>query len=257
MAFSGSSFFVGVGTAFAAVAVGFAGGAMITTSAVQPPNRLERLNSGTTVGSNSKPTPEQVASSAREQPSAASPPPQLTPSAIAATPDPQPSQPAASLAAKTETNTDAKSDAKASDAKADGKTDTATPVRQQGVTAAKSTAGAAPVTVAKGDDAAPAKGDRANARSADSSREVSRKRTDDRRFSERRRQQDQDERRLDEATNAVRQMPRDATVGEVVERDPPPRYVGRPRHVEVYEDDDGPQRVVNEPPRAFFGLFGN
>ena len=33
MAFSGSSYFAGIATAFAAIAVGFAGGAMVTTSA--------------------------------------------------------------------------------------------------------------------------------------------------------------------------------------------------------------------------------
>jgi hypothetical protein len=267
MAFSGSSFFVGVGTAFGAIALGFAGGAMITTSAVQPPNRLERLNAGTTVGSNSQPTPPQVTSSSTEQPSTANPPAQPTPTPIvAAAPVPPensqpapPSQPVRMIATvRTETNKD-------------NKTDAATPAQPQPQPAIAARNSAPPATagneVTKSDDAATTRSDRAisqNNRPQDSNRDASRKRTDDRkypddrRFSDRRRQQDQDERRLDEATNAVRQMPRDATVGQVVDQDPPSRFGERSRHIEVYADDDGPQRVINEPPpRPFFGLFGN
>jgi outer membrane biosynthesis protein TonB len=271
MAFNGSSFFVGVGTAFGAIALGFAGGAMITTSAVQPPNRLERLNVGTTVGSNSQPTPPQVTASNAEQPNTTNPPAQPNPAPlVAAAPVPTvdsqpapPSQPVRSIStARTETNKD-------------NKTDAATPAQPQPqpVIAARNPAPPAPVKndvaksdatkgeMIKSDDAAPAKGDRAISqvsRSSDANREASRRRGDDHRFSERKRQQDQDERRLDEATNTVRQMPRDVTVGQVVEQDPLPRFGGRSRHIEVYEDDDGPQRVINEPPpRPFFGLFGN
>ena len=43
MAFSTTSFFAGVGTVFAAVTIGFAGGSMITTSLKVEPNRLERV----------------------------------------------------------------------------------------------------------------------------------------------------------------------------------------------------------------------
>jgi hypothetical protein len=43
MAFSTTSFFAGVGTVFAAVMIGFAGGSMITTSPKIEPNRLERV----------------------------------------------------------------------------------------------------------------------------------------------------------------------------------------------------------------------
>ena len=45
MAFNMTSFFVGVGTVFAAIVVGFGGGAMMMNSSVkveQPPNKLER-----------------------------------------------------------------------------------------------------------------------------------------------------------------------------------------------------------------------
>jgi hypothetical protein len=43
MAFNTTSFFAGVGTAFAAITLGFAGGAMITISPKMEPNRLERV----------------------------------------------------------------------------------------------------------------------------------------------------------------------------------------------------------------------
>ena len=46
MSFSTTSFLAGVGTVFAAVALGFAGGAMITTSPKVEPNRLERVTAG-------------------------------------------------------------------------------------------------------------------------------------------------------------------------------------------------------------------
>src|ERR1700742_3606008 len=61
MAFNNSSYFAGIGTAFAAIAIGFAGGAMLTSSAVQAPNRLERVtagnvNPGATAASNTAPS---------------------------------------------------------------------------------------------------------------------------------------------------------------------------------------------------------
>lgn len=49
MAFSTSSFFAGVGTVFAAVTIGFAGGAMITSSPKMEPNRLERVAANTPI----------------------------------------------------------------------------------------------------------------------------------------------------------------------------------------------------------------
>src|SRR5579863_3862446 len=94
MAFSGSSYFFGIGTAFAAIAVGFAGGAMITTSTVQPPNRLERVAVGTVV-------PSEQANRAKPAPQD-TPPSQVTaatPLAPAADPQPAP-QPAVPAAAK-------------------------------------------------------------------------------------------------------------------------------------------------------------
>jgi hypothetical protein len=150
---------------------------------------------------------------------------------------------------------------------------------QQQPTPAPATKNPPPPPVAKNEDAAPARADRASPRSVDSNREASRKRTDDRktaddrryspddrRYSERRRRQDQGERRQDsdETVGVVRQTRRDNTVGrdttvrEVVEQDEAPRFGGgRPRHLELLEDDDSP-RVANDPPPrlGFFG-FGN
>ncbi len=49
MAFNTTSFFAGVGTVFAAVMIGFAGGAMITTPPRLEPNRVERVAASTPV----------------------------------------------------------------------------------------------------------------------------------------------------------------------------------------------------------------
>ena len=239
MAFSGSSYFFGIGTAIAAVAVGFAGGAMITTSTVQPPNRLERVAVGSVV------PPAEQANTAKPAPQDTPPSPVAAAAPPAPAADPQPApppQPAAPAAANTTTN-----------------------VQERAAPAAVAkNAAAAPVT--KNDDTASAKSERATvgrasdpsrdvSRSTDPNRDTARRRaddrrpSDDRRFSDRRRRQDQqdsDQRRLDEATNVVRQMPR----GEVVED-----IRGRPRRFEVFEDDDAPRAVNGPPPR--FGLFGD
>lgn len=257
MAFSGSSYFAGIGTAFAALALGFAGGAMITNSAVQPPNKLERVNAA-------KDPPSADARSSQEQASTAKPPSaQDTPPSpvVAATPSPA-ANPQAALqpAAPATPKTDAP------------KTDAASNVPEQPATTARNSA-----PVSKSEDQTPAKSDRTTvgraadpsravdpnkdaSRSTDSGRDASRRRaderkpSDDRKFSDRRRRQDQDDRRLDEATNVVRQMRPDGPVDVVVGRDDAPRYGGRPRHFELFEDDDSP-RVIQPPPR--FGFFGN
>lgn len=49
MTFSTSSFFAGVCTVFAAVTIGFAGGAMITSPPKMEPNRLERVTANTPI----------------------------------------------------------------------------------------------------------------------------------------------------------------------------------------------------------------
>ena len=253
MAFSGSSYFFGIGTAFAAIAVGFAGGTMITTSTVQPPNRLERVNASAGA------TTSSAASSGAEQANAAKPAPQDAP--------PSPVVAAAPSAPAADSQTPPQAQAAAPAA---AKTDAAANVQERAAPAAAAK-NSAPAPIARSDDAASAKNERTTvgrapdpnrdvSRSADLSRETPRKRaddrkpSDDRKFSDRRRR-DQDERRLDEATNVVRQMPRGNAVDEIVERDDAPRFRMRPRHFEVYGDDDAP-RVVNEPPPRF-GLFGD
>ena len=65
MTFSTSSFLAGVGTVFAAVTIGFAGGAMITTSPKMEQNRVERVASHTPPAENAPvPTPAPVAAKA-------------------------------------------------------------------------------------------------------------------------------------------------------------------------------------------------
>jgi hypothetical protein len=242
MAYSNSSFFAGIGVAFAAIAVGFAGGAMVTTNAVQPPNRLERLNSGTTVGSNSAPTHQQATSANAEQSSPAQPQPQAQ--AVLA-----PATAAASSAPASDAQPVQQTQAAPAAAKADVKTDVA----------ATNTPQSAPAPAADNPAPTAARNEHASTRPADTTRSASRKRTDDRksyddrRFSERKRWQDQDDRRLDEATNVVRQMPRGNAMDEVVDQDDAPRF-GRPRHLRPFDEDDSP-RVINEPPPRF-GLFG-
>jgi hypothetical protein len=234
MAFSGSSYFFGIGTAFAAIAVGFAGGAMITTSTVQPPNRLERVAVGAVV-------PSEQANTTKPAPQNTPPSPVVAAAPPAPAADPQPAappQPTPPAAANTTTNV------------------------QERAAPAAAAKNAAPTPVARGDDTAPAKSERTTvgrapdpsrdvSRSVDPNKDIARKRADerkpdDRRFSDRRRRQDQDERRLDEATNVVRQMPR----GEVVDE-----IRARPRRFEVFEDDDAPRALNGPPPR--FGVFGD
>ena len=259
MAFSGSSYFAGIGTAFVAIAFGFAGGAMITNSPVQPPNRLERVAAGTVLPADAP--PPSTASASPEQANTAKPAPQEAPPSpvVAAAPPPADPQPAESKTDTAKTDT-AKTEATKTDATANVEAQPAP------ATAAKNP----PPSVAKGDSAAPAKNEhttvgraadpnRDASRSADPNKDVSRKRADerkpdDRKFSDRRRRQDQDDRRLDEATNVVRQMPRGAA-DEIVERYDAPRFRERPRRFELFGDDDGPRMVREPPPR--FGFFGD
>jgi hypothetical protein len=244
MAFSGSSYFAGIGTAFAAIAVGFAGGAMITTNTVQPPNRLERVNAGPIAPSNAEATPASDAPSNAEQ--ATKPPSQEAPaSTVAATSSP----PAANSQAPQPQTA----------ARAAVKTDAGASNGQDQPAPASTTKTPPPSLAAKTEDTAPAKTDRAGTRSADANKETSRRRADDRRFSdrnrssERRRRQDQDGRRLDEATNIAPQTPRNNAAEETVERYDTPRYRMRPRPFDLFGDDS--PRVVNEPPPRF-GFFG-
>jgi hypothetical protein len=242
MAFSSSSFFAGVGTAFIAVALGFAGGALVTTSAVQPPNRLERVTS-------KAPPPPSAPSPTTEQPTAPSEvsAPSGPPPAPSQKADSQPApQPQAALAVTGD---------------AANKKDAATAEPQRAATLSPSAT--QPIPTANQDnhqDTAAPKNERASARS-DSKRETYRRRYEERKFSERKRRQD-----LDDAANAARQTRRDDGADPVVvERDSRPRYVEeqQPRYVEerpprsgFFGFDDGAPRGRGDAPSPF-GFFGN
>ncbi len=258
MAFSGLSYFAGIGTAFVAVAIGFAGGALVTTSAVQPPNRLERVTSS------APPPPAAPSKVPTEQPNAAA----AEGTAPSGAP---PSQKADSHPAQQPLQAEpvvAKSDTAA---KADTATNNDAPS-----TDAQRTATPAP-SAKKSDDAALPKNERTGARASDSRREARRKRADDRRiddrkvddppaddrtmtddrraddrrFTGRKRRQD-----LDAATNTVRQMRRDNPPDQVVvEQDRPPRYVEREGPGRFVERGGPPRYVEERAPRpGFFGL---
>jgi hypothetical protein len=244
MAFSSSSFFIGVGTVVAAISLGFAGGAMITTSTVQPQNRLERVTTATA-------PPSSVSSSkAPEQANLTAPPAQQPQPQIPAT-TPAPQVVATAPSAPVADSQTAQHPAAPVAAKVDTKTDAAVNAQQPPTT---------PPQTAKGEDAVPAKNQRAStrptepnreaSRSADPNRDASRKRTDERSFTERKRRQD-----LDEATNVVRQMPRDGTIDRVVEENDAPRVIdGPPRRFGLFGNDEDSPRA---PPPPRFGLFGN
>ena len=228
MAFSSSSYFAGVATAFVAVAVGFAGGAMVTTSAVQSPNRLERVTS-------SAPLPPSASSAAPERPDGVSSQPDVTSAQDAVTPSPPATAPSPA---------------------ADSQPASAKPAVNSGTTAKTDAAAtniqSAPAPSAKRESAASSKNERANARSNDSRRGTYRGRAEDRKFVERKRQQN-----LDEATNIVRQMPHDSAADQViVEREDQPRLVERAPRSGFFGIEDGPPRLRGDAP-ARFGFFGN
>jgi hypothetical protein len=247
MAFSSSSYFAGVATAFVAVGVGFAGGALVTTSAVQPPNRLDRVASST-------PLPQSTpSSSAPEQPNAASVQESITPPASVAVSravDAQPAQqaaPAEFVAAGSDT-------ANRKDM-ANKETTTRSDVAAKSAQPAPPPAARSENASAKAENAAPSKNERANARSIDSRRETYRKRAndrkyDDRKYVERKRRQD-----LDEATNTVRQLRPDRTGDQVVvEREEPTGFDRRrPRFSFFGNEDDSPRSVPASSPFVFFG----
>jgi hypothetical protein len=150
MAFNNSSYFAGIGTVVAAVTLGFAVGAMITSGGVQPPNRLERVAASAVLpASNLHPAdaqkavpgePTEAADDARpavQQPPA--PPAIMVRSEAAATSMAQPP---------------------------------------------------APAIVARSEDPAAAKNERASARSFELKRETYRRRDDERKFADRKKRQE-------------------------------------------------------------------
>ena len=241
MAFSSSSYFAGIGTAFAAIAVGFAGGAMITTSAVQPPNKLEQRAASNATPPSSAPSNVNAYFNRVIQPGSATSKRDNARDAAAGSGPGRHSrcaandrQPRPTIATKTDAAANA----------------------QQPPTS--------PPQAARNEDAAPAKNERANvrpaelnrqaSRSGDMKRETSRRRDDELKFAERKRRQDLERQDLDEATSVVRQMPRDGATDRVVEEDDAPRVIdGPPRRFGLFGDDEDSPRAP--PPR--FGLFGN
>jgi hypothetical protein len=188
MTFSKSSYFAGVGSVFAAIALGFAGGAMITGgTAVQPPNRVERVAAGEALQKSSG----QPAAASDPQPVAQQPAPATASSEAAPAPNIQwpPSTPAVM----------AKGDEAAS-----ANTRQSPP---------------APATTARSDDALPVRNDQAGDRTAEWKKAAERKRVEERKFAERRKRQD-----IEQAANAVRQMKRDGVIDPVVQRDEAPRF---------------------------------
>ena len=224
MPFSSSSYFAGVATAFVAVAVGFAGGAMVTTSAVQPPNRLERVTS-------SAPLPPTASNSSPERPNGTSSQPEVRSAQDAVTPSPPAPAPrpaADSLPPAANSGATEKTDAAATNVQS-----TPAPSANR--------------------ESAPSKDERASARPNESRRAAYRRRAEDRKFVERKRQQD-----LDDATNTLRQMPRDRAADPVVvEREDRPRLAEErlPRSGFFGIEDGPPRPRADAPPR--FGVFGN
>jgi hypothetical protein len=252
MAFSSSSYFAGVATAFVAVGVGFAGGALVTTSAVQPPNRLERVGAST-------PLPNAPSSSAPEQPNATSAQDSKTPPASATVSTPAGSQPAQQgalaepVAVRSETAN--KSDTANKD------TTTKSDVAAKSAEPAPAAATKSENASVKVENAALSKNERANARYTDSRRETYRRRADDRKYDdrkyddrkyvERRRRQD-----LDETTTTGRQLQPGRTGDQVVvEREEPTTFERRPPRFGFIGNEDEPPRSVPAP--SPFGFFGN
>jgi hypothetical protein len=187
MAFSNTSYFAGIGTVVAAVTLGFAVGAMITSGGVQPPNRLERVASSAVLpASNLHPVDAPKAAPAE--------PPAAVPTQAAAD-DPRPvvqqPPPPPAIMVKSEAAPNAN-------------------VQQPSP---------APAIVARSEDAATARNERASVRSSELKREGYRRRDDERRFAERKKRQE-----IEDAANAVRQMRRDGVIDQVVERDQTPRF---------------------------------
>jgi hypothetical protein len=218
MAFNMTSFFVGVGTVFAAVAVGFGGGAMMTsTTKVEQPNKLERAVAST-------PAPSPVIAAKTQTPEVQSTSTATVPSTPTGTaPDAQP--------------TAARNDA-AESPPAPDRTVSLTPAP------ASQPVPSQPAPVIAKDDATSQADAVKKAQDGEPSKEAAPKKPERRaeRHRERRRYQD-----VDSAANAVRQIQRDDG-GQQFPRDDRVRQFR----------DDGQQEVVvrrYESPR--FGFFGD
>jgi hypothetical protein len=189
MAFSTTSFFAGVGTVFAAVTIGFAGGALLTTSPPKmEPNRLERVAAS---------NPPTVAAVTKAETPAVPSVPTIKAEA--------PAVPAVQAAARNETAET-----------------TATPDRVVAITPAPASPQVAPAqpqqpVVARDDTASQI--DNAKRLRETELRKQADSKESDRRAEQRRRKRQE----IDAAVDAVKRMKRDGVLQEAVQQDEGPR----------------------------------
>jgi hypothetical protein len=191
MAFSTTSFFAGVGTVFAAVTIGFAGGTLLTTSSPKmEPNRLERVAAS---------TPPTVAAATKAETPVVPSVPVIKAEA--------PAVPSVQAAARNETAET-----------------TATPDRVVAITPAPASPQVAPApqppVVAREDMAS-------QIDNAKRLRETELRKQADLRESERRAEQRRERRKrqeIDAAVDAVRRMKRDGVLQEATQQDEAPRF---------------------------------
>jgi hypothetical protein len=190
MAFSTTSFFAGVGTVFAAVTIGFAGGALLTTSSPKmEPNRLERVAAS---------NPPTVAAATKTETPVVPSVPTIKAEA--------PAVPAVQAAARNETAET-----------------TATPDRVVAITPAPASPQVAPAqpqqpVVARDDTASQI--DNAKRLRETELRKQADSRETDRRAEQRRRKRQE----IDAAVDAVRRMKRDGVLQEAAQQDEAPRF---------------------------------
>jgi hypothetical protein len=200
MTFSTTSFFAGVGTVFAAVMIGFAGGALITSSPKMEPNRLERVAAGNQV------IPAAAAKVA-ETPAVPSVP--VMKAEAVTVPATKPEAPAPAVVAKNEAP------------------ETSGPDRVVAMTPATAAQPAVPVqaqpVVAKEPrDDATSQIDNAKIRESELKKQAADSRESERR-TEQRRERSRKRQEIEAAANAVRRMQRDGAIQEVTQQDDGPR----------------------------------
>jgi hypothetical protein len=202
MAFSTTSFFAGVGTVFAAVTIGFAGGALLTTSSPKmEPNRLERVAAS---------NPPTVAAATKAETPAVPSVPVVKAEAAAV-----PSVPVAKVEAPAVPAVQA--------ARNEMAETTATPDRVVAMTPAPASPQVAPAqpqppVVAREDMASQI--DNAKRLRETELRKQADSRESDRRAEQRRRKRQE----IDAAVDAVRRMKRDGVLQEAAQQDEGPRF---------------------------------
>jgi hypothetical protein len=218
-AFSTTSFLAGVGTVFAAITIGFAGGAMITSSPKVEQNRVERVASHTPPAQNA-PVPSPAPIVARAE-TPANPPAPATTAPTETSPAPErviamTPAPAAPQSVATQTPAASTPSATGTQAIPSG-TLQASPARVQPVTARDDRdENASQTDSRKVREGEPRK--EKEFRSQRAERRAPDGRNAEARYSERRKRQE-----IDAAVNAVRQMRRDGTLQDISQREQTPR----------------------------------